>query len=118
MGEKSENSEKSESIKALFIIVNAGFSVDAVEIARECGARGATIINSRGTAGSQYKLFGINYEPEKEMILSLVTDAVAEKIMRALHEKTGIKTDAHGICFSMPVERMTLLNKSNDASGK
>jgi nitrogen regulatory protein PII len=108
-------SEKSENIKALFIIVNAGFSQEAVEAARECGAKGATILNARGTAGAQYnKRQGINYEPEKEMILSLVEETVAENIMRAVREKIGVGTDAHGICFSMPVERMTLLAKNDD----
>ncbi|MDR3263855.1 MAG: P-II family nitrogen regulator [Clostridiales bacterium] len=103
---------ESENIKALFIVVNAGFSTEAVEIARQCGAKGATIINARGTAGVNYKLSGINYEPEKEMILSLVSESVAEKIMNAVRDKTGISTPAHGICFSMPVEKMTLLNKT------
>ncbi|MDR1906153.1 MAG: P-II family nitrogen regulator, partial [Clostridiales bacterium] len=95
---------ETEKVKALFIVVNAGFSEEAVEIARECGARGATILNARGSAGVKYKLSGINYEPEKEMILSLVADDVAAKIMNAVHAKSGIGTPAHGICFSMPVE--------------
>jgi nitrogen regulatory protein PII len=105
-----ENSER--NIKALFIIVNAGFSREAVEITRECGAKGATIINARGTAGADYRLSGINYEPEKEIILSLVENGVAQKIMDAVREKAGVNTPSHGICFCMPVDKMTLLNKS------
>ncbi|MDR3292476.1 MAG: P-II family nitrogen regulator [Clostridiales bacterium] len=102
---------ENENTKALYIIVNAGFSEEAIEITRACGAKGATIINARGTAGSQYKLNGIHYEPEKEMIISLVDKEVADKIMTEVRESVGVATPAQGICFCMPVERMTLLKK-------
>lgn len=38
-----------ENKKALFIIVNSGFSDHAIEIARNCGAGGATVIIARGS---------------------------------------------------------------------
>ncbi|MDR1940010.1 MAG: P-II family nitrogen regulator [Clostridiales bacterium] len=113
--EASSQNTGGKETKALFIIVNAGFSTEAVEITRRCGAKGATIINARGSAGADYKFSGINYEPEKEIILSLVEDDIAQKIMDAIRDDAGISTPSHGICFCMPVERMTLLNKDNSA---
>jgi nitrogen regulatory protein PII len=104
---------ENENIKALYIIVNAGFSNEAVEIARGCGASGATIVNARGT-GQQFKsLLGNAFESEKELILSLVSESIADKIMAAIKERIGINTPSHGLCYTMPVDKMTLLNKAN-----
>jgi nitrogen regulatory protein PII len=103
---------ENDTIKALYVIVNAGFSDGAVEISRDCGATGATIINARGT-GQQFEApMGIAYEPEKEIIISLVTEAVADKIMAAIKERIGVNTPAHGLCYTLPVDKMTLLNKT------
>lgn len=106
--------KNAETIKALFIIVNAGFSNDAIDIARECGAPGATVLSARGTGQQYHNTFlGVNIESEKEMIISLVSETVAEKIMDAIQQRTGVQTPALGICFCMPVDKMTLINKQS-----
>jgi nitrogen regulatory protein PII len=99
-------------MKALLIIINSGFADDIVALARECGARGATIINARGTA-SVHSFMGINVDPAKEIIISLVTKEVADLIIQKVDEMAGNKTSANGICFYMPVELMTNVNKKN-----
>ena len=104
-----------ENIKALFIITNAGFAEEIVEIAREQGAGGATIINARGGGGGKCQtIMGITVDSEKEMVLSLVDGKTAVKIMAAVKEKAGLKTPAHGICFAMPVDRMSETLSSSD----
>ena len=96
-----------ENMKALFIVVNAGFSEEIVDIARAEGAGGATIINARGGGAKHQSILGITVDSEKEMVLSVVDGKTAAKIMDAVKEKAGIGTPAHGICFFMPVEKMT-----------
>jgi nitrogen regulatory protein PII len=96
-----------KNIKALFIVVNAGFVDEIIDIARAEGARGATIINARGEGLNVEKIMGITVDSEKEMVLSLVDEDTAEKIMAAVKEKAGICTPAHGVCFMLPVEKMT-----------
>lgn len=98
--------EKANNIKALYIIVNAGFGDDIVDIAREAGAGGATIINARGTGAVHKAFFGITIDAEKEMIISLVNADTAERIIAAVKEKAGVKSPANSICFIMPVEKM------------
>ena len=56
-------------MKALFIIVNAGFSEQIVEVTQELGAKGATIIPARGTGQKFVKVLGIHYEPEREILM-------------------------------------------------
>ena len=96
-----------ENAKALFIIVNAGFAEEIVGIARKEGASGATIINARGEGMKNKTIMGITIDSEKEMVLSIVEGKTATKIMEAVKEKAGITSPAHGVCFFMPVEKMT-----------
>lgn len=98
-----------KELKALYIIVNAGFASQIVDIARENGSTGATIINARGSVANPQTIFGITIDPEKEIVLSIVEKEVAFKIMQAIKEKAGVGTAAHGLCFYLPVEMSTLL---------
>jgi hypothetical protein len=52
------------------------------------------------------------YEGEKEIIISLVSEGIADKIMAAVKERIGVNTPSHGLCYTMPVDKMTLLNKA------
>ena len=98
---------ESSNIKALIMIVNAGFGEEVIEIAREAGIKGATILNARGE-GSQHESFmGITIDTEKEMIFSVIDKDGAENVMAVLKEKAGIKTPAHCICFTLPIEKVT-----------
>ena len=97
-------------IKALFIICNAGFASDIMDIARGAGAKGATILNARGTSGRHQSIMGITIDTEKEIILILIEQEIADRIMTSIHEQVGIKTPAHTLCYTMPVERTTPIN--------
>ncbi len=97
-----------KELKALYIIVNAGFSSEIVDIAREMGAGGATILNARGSAAKPKTILGITIDTEKEIVLSVVEKEIAQKIMNAVKERAGVGTHAHGLCFYMPVEMSTL----------
>ena len=99
--------EQSSTMKSLFIIVNAGYSGDIVEIARGAGARGATILNARGSSSkSSQTIMGITVDSEKEIILCLAEEITAKRIMAAVKEQAGYGTPAHSVCFVMPVEKM------------
>ena len=97
-----------KELKALYIIVNAGFSSEVVEIARFMGSTGATIINARGSVAKPKTILGITIDTEKEIVISVVEKDVAIKIMEQVKEKAGVGTAAHGLCFFMPVEMSTL----------
>ena len=98
--------EQKSNIKALIIIVNAGFSNEAIKIARDSGATGATILNARGESLRHEVFMGISVDSEKEIILCLVEEIVADKIMSTIQEKAGLKTPAHGICYTLGVEKI------------
>ena len=93
-------------IKALFMIMNAEFCEEVMEIAREAGIKGATIMNVRGGSAQHATILGITVDKEKDMIISITDKETAEKTMATLKERAGIKTPAHTICFTIPVEKV------------
>lgn len=103
--------EKTNNMKAVYIIVNAGFADDVVELARKAGAGGATIINARGAGPVHKEILGISIDAEKEMVLSLVNGDTADRIIEAVKEKAGLKSPANGIAFILPVEKVISVNK-------
>lgn len=104
--------EDEKNLKALYIIVNAGFADDVVEIARRAGAGGGTIINARGNGPLHKSILGITVDTEKEIVLSVVNGPTVEKIMAAIKEKAGWNSPANGICFMVPVEKCWLSNNN------
>ena len=92
----------------LVCIVNAGFSQNVMEAARAAGARGGTIIRGRGSANPEAEeFFNISIQPDKEVVLILVTREIKDAVMTAVYKNSGLSTDGQGIAFSLPVERTT-----------
>lgn len=104
--------ESSDQIKALFIVVNAGYTDTIMDIVRTEGVGGATIINARGEGVHHESFLGITIDSEKEIILTIVDSAKAKQIMKAIKEKAGWKSPLHGICFVMPVNNAIGINTS------
>ena len=89
--------------EVIFCIVNAGFSDEVMDAAREYGARGGTVIRARGTAGQEAeKLFNIAIQPEKEIVMILVDKKIKNDILHALYKAVGLNTPGQGIAFTVP----------------
>ena len=93
-------------MKALHIVSNAGYTDEIMEIIRAAGAPGGTIIHARGEGSSHQLVMGITMDYEREVIISIVDDSTAERIMAEMKQKAGVDTEIHGICYTMPVDRM------------
>ena len=90
--------------EVIFVIVNAGFAEEAMDVARAEGVRGGTIINARGVAREQEAaFFGITIQPEKEILMMVVEKDIKEKVLNALYSQMGMAKQAKGIAFSLPV---------------
>ena len=96
--------------KALYIVINAGFSDEIMTIARAAGAKGATIMTARGEGSKQKSIMGITLDSEKEILMMLIDGETADRIMSAVKEQFGRFSSAHGVCFTVPVEKTTLIN--------
>lgn len=100
------------NMKALYIVVNAGFAEDIVELLCSKGAAGATIINARGISSFHKEIMGISIDTEKEIILTLTDNETADKIMEFIKQNTGFRSAAHGICFALPVAKTIGLSQN------
>lgn len=87
---------------AIFVIVNKGSADDVVDAAVAVGARGATIINGRGTGIHEQKiLFAFPVEPEKEIVLIIAQSSLADVIVEKIRNDFHIDTPGMGILFTM-----------------
>lgn len=99
--------------EAIFCIVNSGYSEAVMDAAKKAGARGGTIINARGTAGKEAEtFFHITVQPEKEIVMILVTKEIKDAVLNALYEEVGLDTAGQGIAFSVPVDSVVGLTAS------
>lgn len=97
--------------QVIFCIVNAGFTDVVMDAARAAGARGGTVIHARGTANQEAeKYFRITVQPEKDMVMILVTEDIKDAVLHALYREAGLQTAGQGIAFSMEVDEVVGLS--------
>ncbi len=90
-------------------IVNAGYSDNVMNAARSAGAKGGSIVRGRGSANPEAEeFFGLTIQPDKELVLILVTADIKDAVMRAVYKNAGLSTEGVGIVFSLPVSRTSL----------
>lgn len=90
--------------EAVFAIVNSGYAEDVMEVARNAGARGGTIINARGVVNeTAASFFGITMHSEKEIVMIVTPRENRDNILNAIYSEMGMDKKAHGIAFSLPV---------------
>ena len=95
---------KTDNHEVIFTIVNAGFAEDVMDIAREQGVRGGTILNARGVVNEDAAaFFGITLHADKEILMMVVEKAVRAKVLNAIYKEMGMAKQAKGIAFSLPV---------------
>ena len=90
--------------EVVFAIVNAGYAQEAMDVARDQGVRGGTILNARGVAREkEASFFGITIHPEKEILMMVVEKTIRDKVLAALYKEMGMDKKAQGIVFALPV---------------
>lgn len=98
--------DRMDGRSAIFTIVNKGMANDVVDASLEAGARGGTILNARGSGASQTKkIFDIEIDPEKEIVLTIVNKDQVETVVEAIREKAQVEKEGHGILFVVPLEK-------------
>ena len=95
---------KTNEHEVVFAIVNAGFAEDVMEVAREQGVRGGTILNARGVLNEESAaFFGITLHADKEILMMVVEKQIRDKVLNAIYKEMGMAKKARGIAFSLPV---------------
>ena len=98
----------------IICIVNTGFTDVVMDAAREKGARGGTVIHGRGTANKEAEeFFHISVQPDKEVVMILVSSDIRDDVLHAVYQAAGLKTAGQGIAFALPVNRVVGINTQN-----
>ena len=85
---------------SIFTVVDKGKGEMVMEAANKAGAKGGTIINARGTGVHETsKVFNIDIEPEKEIVLILSEETLTEQIVKAIGEDLEINKPGNGVVF-------------------
>lgn len=106
---RKENSYMSEAKHSLIAaVVRRGFSGDVMDAARSAGARGGTVIHSRGVGNDEIAgVWGMNAQDETEIVLIIADAEDKVNLMRAVSEKCGVNSEAKGIIMSLPLDSVT-----------
>lgn len=94
--------------EVIFAIVNSGYAEDVMDVARDLGVRGGTILTARGVAREEAAaFFGITLHAEKEILMMVVEKELRDPVLNAIYKEMGMAKKAQGIAFSLPVSDVT-----------
>ena len=109
---------KNNDYEVILAIVNSGFAEDVMDVAREQGAKGGTIINARGVAKEEAAaFFGISLHSEKEIVMIVVPKTIKDDVLNAIYKEMGMAKKAQGIAFSLPITDTVGLIKNEEING-
>ncbi|NLW22246.1 MAG: P-II family nitrogen regulator [Tissierellia bacterium] len=99
--------------EGIVTIVDRGLADDVVEAARAAGATGGTVMHGRGSGiHEKAKLFNIEIEPEKDIVLILSESQYTDSIIKAINEKLNIEKPGAGIIFVFHVNKTSGIMKN------
>ena len=114
-----EVTDMSFAYELMIAIVNRGHVDDVMDVARQAGARGGTVLHAKGTSPEgASRFFGMSIADEKEMLMILTAAVQKKAIMRAIMDQAGIQSPAHTVMFSLPVSSVAGLKSVMAAAGQ
>lgn len=88
------------SYKLIVTVVNKKTARKVVEASKKAGADGGTVIMGRGTGIWEIKtFFGIPIEPDKEIVLTLISGEKTDDVLKAVIIAGKIDKPGYGIAF-------------------
>ena len=86
-------------------IVRKGWGDTILEATMNAGAHGGTVLFGRGIGrNEQQRVFGIQIEPEKEVVLTVVPLELKDAILQEIVRAAELTVPGHGLAFVVAVE--------------
>lgn len=103
----SDDMEESVSTYELIMtIVKEGYSDTVMQAAKSAGCSGGTVISARSLGSSRTVFMDLTIESEKDLVLNIVEKEIAKEVMKEITKKAGVKTEARGLTFSLPIDKV------------
>jgi len=88
-------------------VVNEKYSDAAIDAARAAGATGATVFKTRSVDNAKIEgAMGASVPQETDSVFLLTTKEYKLKIMEAIRDAAGLKTEGGAVIFSIPVDNL------------
>ena len=104
---KAHVSKKEKTImhELVIAVVNEKYSDAALDAARAAGATGATVFHTRSVDNAKIEgAMGASIPDETDSIFFLTNSEYKMKIMEAIRDSAGLKTEGSAVIFSIPVD--------------
>lgn len=102
-------------VEAIVAIVERGRGDKVVNLSREKGATGGTVVYARGSSDTETKkLLNVYISATKEMVIILCEKHKIKPIMDAIVESENLKQPGTGIIFTVPVSNVIGLHHRED----
>ena len=101
-----------KNYKLVTAIVKKGLGSRVIEIGKEAGSKDGIIVFGIGTASKNVylDLLGINFEPEKEIVIIAAEENIAGKVLNTIANKLNMEKEGRGIAFMIPIKKIKGLN--------
>lgn len=111
--QKKENTKKMHEL--IVAVVDQKYTEKVLERSRAAGATGATILHSR-TLGNKpaEQVIGTTLSQDTSTLAFLTTYEYKAKIMEAIRDVAGLKTDGSAVIFSLPVDNLIGIGRYNE----
>ncbi|SIT73080.1 hypothetical protein SAMN05216526_1802 [Ectothiorhodosinus mongolicus] len=91
----------------LVAILSEKFEEKAIDVAREAGAAGVTIMDARGIGAAEKKtFFGLTYEGAQSVLIFILEKKLSLSVMKALRDQLKLREHSEGIVFTVPLEHI------------
>ena len=105
-GDREEMREHS-MYSMIWVSVTSGYSDDVIDAARAAGARGGTVLKGRRRDSEMVKqFFGISIQEEQDFVMIVIPNEKKAEVMAAICHSCGLRTEAHGVVCSLPVDEV------------
>ncbi|MBL8397573.1 MAG: transcriptional regulator [Candidatus Accumulibacter sp.] len=90
---------------AVVLIVPEEDENRAVDIVKQAGATGITILKGKGLRHNERKTFlGLGLERKESLLLCVVEKQLAMRILRSVKQQMEIDLSGSGLAFSLPLD--------------
>lgn len=98
--------KKDMEYEVIFTVVDSGRGDEVVEAATAAGAKGATIIDARGSAVNERSMiFDIEVEKDKDIVMIIVKKEICSKVAKKIEESMELDKPGKGVMFTLGVNR-------------
>ncbi|MGX7352610.1 P-II family nitrogen regulator [Enterococcus canis] len=105
------------NLELIVTIVDGGNGGDVVDLTKEAGASGGTILHGRGSGVHDVGRFlGLEIEPEKDIVLTLVPESLTNTMLKVIGDGLKIGQAGNGIAFVIDLAKVIGITKIDQYS--